>query len=184
MKKVVLYSLLLVLVVCLLFTPEVRSEKNIQMIPDDAIRLRILANSDSVADQEIKIIVRDEVNAYITELVQHIDRIEVARAVVAANIPEIEVIIEATLKRENIIDDFKVEYNSNVDFPTKIYGNLEYPAGEYEAVLITIGEGLGENWWCVLFPPLCFLDFSTEAIDTEPVEEMEVKFFFLKWFAR
>lgn len=177
-----LYSILLILVVCLLFTKEVRSEENILMIPDEAIRLRILANSDSAADQQLKIIVRDDVNAYITELVAPIVNIEEAREVIAEHIPEIEKVIEDTLKRENGDEQFKVEYSSNVTFPTKVYGNLEYPAGNYEAVQIRLGAGQGENWWCVLFPPLCFIDFSTELADTEESEEVEVEFFFLKWF--
>ena len=67
--------------------------------------------------------------------------------------------MENTLKREGSKDSFQVKFSKNVKFPTKVYGNFIYPAGEYEAVLITIGEGEGANWWCVLFPPMCFLDF-------------------------
>ncbi|MBP1969860.1 stage II sporulation protein R [Virgibacillus natechei] len=173
------------------------SQYDYQVIPDEAIRLRILANSDNEEDQALKNLVRDRVNEEITEWVKYITDIEEARSLIEARIPEIEGIIERVLKEENVTNDFDVEYGSNVSFPMKLYGDFLYPAGEYEAVLITIGEGEGSNWWCVLFPPLCFLDFSNgtsvaaeetdetaEAEETEETEEesAEVKFFLFEWF--
>ncbi|MBD8069523.1 stage II sporulation protein R [Bacillus sp. PS06] len=167
------------------------------VIPDEAIRLRILANSDSDKDQELKRKIRDEVNKEITLWVQELTSIDDARAEIKNRLDEIEVIVEEVLKRENSMQDYKVEFG-NVDFPTKLYGKFLYPAGQYEAILITLGEGNGANWWCVLFPPLCFLDFSNgEAVDAseaeleteeEPVEEVkekeepEVKFFIVEFF--
>lgn len=82
---------------------------------------------------------------------------------------------------------------TEAQFPTKLYGNLVYPAGVYDALLITLGEGKGENWWCVLFPPLCFLDMdSGEAVEEdmstaseqeeEEKETIEVKFFLVEFF--
>src|SRR5699024_7724471 len=68
---------------------------------------------------------------------------------------------------EGMDNDFHVEYGSNVNFPEKTYGPYVYPAGEYEAVKITIGEGKGANWWCVLFPPLCYVDVSDDTSDEE-----------------
>ncbi|MGP4063820.1 stage II sporulation protein R [Oceanobacillus sp. M65] len=163
-----------------------------QVIPDEAIRLRILANSDSDADQELKRMVRDEVNEVITEWVAEITDIEEARKLIEARIPEINEIVKEVLKGEGSSDSFKVEYGSDITFPAKLYGDYVYPAGEYEAVLITIGEGKGNNWWCVLFPPLCFLDFSNgttvaaeEDTEEEPQvaeEKTEVKFFLFEWF--
>ncbi|AVR00589.1 stage II sporulation protein R [Oceanobacillus iheyensis] len=163
-----------------------------QVIPDEAIRLRILANSDSDADQELKRMVRDEVNEVITEWVAEITDIEEARKLIEARIPEINEIVKEVLKGEGSSDSFKVEYGSEITFPAKLYGDYVYPAGEYEAVLITIGEGKGDNWWCVLFPPLCFLDFSNgttvaaeEDTEEEPQvaeEKTEVKFFLFEWF--
>ncbi|MBO1002064.1 stage II sporulation protein R [Pseudogracilibacillus auburnensis] len=168
MKKGIIFIILLVFVVFILQVQEVQSEETFQAIPDDAIRLRILANSDAEEDQQIKRIVRDDVNAYISELVQYIDDIEEGRRVIDASVPEIEKIVAQTLQREGVDQAFTVEYRSNVTFPTKIYDDYLYPAGEYEAVLISLGEGKGANWWCVLFPPLCFLDFSNgTTVETE-----------------
>lgn len=160
MKKGIIFIIFIVFAVFGVQVHTVQSEETVQTIPDEAIRLRILANSDTDEDQRIKHIVRDEVNAYITEVVQHIDDIEEGRRVIREEIPQIEKIVAQTLARENSEETFTVVYRSDVSFPTKVYDQYIYPAGEYEAVLISIGEGKGANWWCVLFPPLCFLDFS------------------------
>lgn len=156
---------------------------------EEAIRLRILANSDAIKDQWLKREIRDEVNASITNWVQDVDGLEEAKQVIQANLPEIEAIVEKQLTNIGLDQKYTVEFNE-VEFPTKLYGNLVYPAGSYDAVLITLGEGKGENWWCVLFPPLCFLDFSNgDAVDVEEVEEEEeedeiiVTFFVVEFFS-
>src|SRR5699024_3940108 len=146
-----------------------QSEKKQEMIPDEAIRLRILANSDSEADQNIKYEVRDEVNQYSSSLVDQMTNIEDARATVREELQKIEQIVLETIEREGMTNDFHVKYGLHVNFPKKTYGPYVYPAGEYEAVKITIGEGKGSNWWCVFFPPLCYVDVSDDA----SVEENE-----------
>lgn len=179
--------------------PEVSSSNSYQaqMIPDEAIRLRILANSDHDDDQQIKRLVRDEVNAYITEKVQYIDDLDVGRKMIAESVPEIQTIAAQTLANSGLNQTVQVEYGTNISFPLKVYDHYVYPAGEYEAVLITIGEGKGANWWCVLFPPLCFLDFSNGTVVAEETAEIEeitddpeqaedeeevvVKFFLFEW---
>ncbi|RYG71708.1 stage II sporulation protein R [Lentibacillus lipolyticus] len=183
-------------------TSEVTEQENdsdIKVIPDEAIRLRILANSDKQDDQELKRKVRDAVNAAITDWVEQITSIEKARTMINNRVPDIRKIVDRVLQEEDAAQPFNVEYGENVTFPAKLYGSYLYPAGEYEAVLITLGEGKGSNWWCVLFPPLCFLDFSNgtsvaEAEETDKgetdkeqdekdeQEEAEVKFFLFEWF--
>ena len=128
-------------------------------IPDESIRLRILANSDTDADQQLKRKIRDEVNAQITTWVGELTDIKEARKIIRKQLPAIEQIVQNELKKSGINKKFSVELGQ-VAFPTKIYGEYIYPAGKYEAVLIKLGEGEGKNWWCVLFPPLCFLDFE------------------------
>lgn len=176
-----------------------------QEIPDDAIRLRILANSNSDADQELKRQVRDKVNAEINDWVEKLTDIDEARQIIEDNVPDLESIVEEVLAEEDANQEFSVKYSDDVTFPAKLYGSYIYPAGEYEAVLITLGDGEGDNWWCVLFPPLCFLDFSsgtsveeeTDADDDREVaadgndadsdneenseEDVEVRFFLLDW---
>lgn len=158
------------------------------VIPKEAIRLRILANSDSKEDQELKRKVRDEVKAQIDGWVAELKSFEDARRVIQSRIPELEQTVAKTLKREGSKETFTVQFNKHIKFPTKVYGNFIYPAGEYEAVLVTIGKGEGANWWCVLFPPMCFLDFSSgtavkreehvvkaETIDEDDIEENYVQ---------
>ncbi|MGY0691211.1 stage II sporulation protein R [Virgibacillus sp. FSP13] len=197
MKKLVFFVFILIIIFIVApnkgMFQQASSEQGYQVIPDEAIRLRILANSDSDEDQRVKRLVRDEVNQSIAKWVEDIADINEARRVIKGKIPEIEKIVAGVLEEEKGSQAFKVEYGENVTFPTKLYGDFLYPAGEYEAVLITLGEGEGANWWCVLFPPLCFLDFAngttvaeaasadeeTEIVEEE--DEVEVKFFLFEW---
>lgn len=164
-----------------------------QVIPDEAIRLRILAESDDPTDQEVKHAVRDAVNQEITEWVGDLTDIEQARELIQERLNQIEQTVEQTLLDYDQTLEFQVDYDSQVQFPAKLYDRYVYPAGEYEAILITLGEGKGSNWWCVLFPPLCFLDFSSgttvsdhdseqEMPSEDQDEEPKVSFFFLEWF--
>lgn len=169
-------------------------DSDYEVIPDDAIRLRILANSDSDKDQALKEDVRDAVNAEINEWVEELNDIDEARGIIQSNVPELEKTVESVLEEGGSDQSYTVEYDEDVTFPTKVYGSYIYPAGEYEAVLITLGDGEGENWWCVLFPPLCFLDFSNgvsvqeeadgdggQEASANEQEEVEVTFFLFEW---
>jgi stage II sporulation protein R len=88
------------------------------------------------------------------------ETIEEARETIRKKLPELQGIVTSVLASRGFSYDSTAELGL-VDFPTKMYGNEVYPAGQYEALLITIGEGKGQNWWCVLFPPLCFVDAAT-----------------------
>lgn len=174
MKKsaAILYILLLCAGTILsLYSPKNEvTAKEAMVIPNEAIRLRILADSDSEKDQAIKRLVRDEVNKEITKWVQDLTSIEAARNVIKSKLPEIQAIAEKVVASQGSIQSVKTEFDK-VQFPTKLYGQFIYPAGEYEAILITLGEGEGANWWCVLYPPLCFLDFSNGEATSEGFDE-------------
>ncbi|MFD1359292.1 stage II sporulation protein R [Fictibacillus halophilus] len=168
-------------------------------IPEESIRLRILANSNTPADQKLKRDIRDEVNAQITTWVDELSTLSEAREIIREQLPAIEKIVQNKLSEAGIEKTFSVELNK-VAFPTKMYGDYIYPAGQYEAVLITLGEGEGKNWWCVLFPPLCFLDFengdavkenkegksdkaeTASAEEADETEEIQTKFFVVELF--
>ncbi|WLR50729.1 stage II sporulation protein R [Bacillus tianshenii] len=159
-------------------------------IPKEAIRLRILANSDSMKDQQVKRLVRDEVNKQINLWVADMTSIEEARTKIKSSQAEIEAIVEAVLAEQQSDEIYSVDFEM-AKFPTKMYGQFIYPAGTYEAVVITLGEGKGANWWCVLFPPLCFLDFSNgDAVKAETPDkeeekdETEIKFFVFEWLKK
>lgn len=148
-----------------LYSPQIEATaQEAIVIPNEAIRLRILANSDSDKDQSIKRLVRDAVNKEITVWVKDLTSREEARKQIRSRLPEIQAIAEQVVASQGSAQFVKTEFNK-VQFPTKLYGQFLYPAGQYEAILITLGDGDGANWWCVLYPPLCFLDFSNgEAV--------------------
>lgn len=144
-------------------------------IPEQSIRLRILANSDTVEDQAMKRLVRDAVIAQMNTWVKQPDGIEAARRIVRAQLPALREVVGRELAAHGYSYPYQVELG-NVPFPTKMYGNRVYPAGDYEALRITLGRGVGQNWWCVLFPPLCFVDaVSGEAVGKDPSSDAAAK---------
>lgn len=161
----------------------------VEMIPEDAIRLRILANSNDMKDQQMKYTVRDEVNAYLSTEISQVTSIDEARKRMEEILPKVEEIITKTLEQKGENLSFSVQFKKDVPFPTKKYGKYVYPAGDYEALLITLGEGEGDNWWCVLFPSLCYLDLSKEEKaemeqankEEEKTEKKTVKIFLFEW---
>ena len=129
-------------------------------IANKVIRFHVIANSDSAFDQALKLKVRDKTVEYLTPLLNNSKNINESRKIIEQNIDNIENITIETLAE---FSDYtaKVEL-TNSNFPTKTYEDYSFPAGSYEALKITIGEGVGQNWWCVMFPPLCFTDSAIE----------------------
>lgn len=127
--------------------------------PDSLIRLHVVSNSDSSDDQELKRKVRDEIVTAVGPAFTEAENIASARRIAEANLDNIREIAERKVRSEGKYYPVKVELNS-FSFPTKHYGPFILPAGDYEAVRVTIGAGSGANWWCVLFPPLCFVDMT------------------------
>ncbi|TDF93563.1 stage II sporulation protein R [Paenibacillus piri] len=138
-----------------------RAAADSEAIPQESIRLRILANSDSPSDQWIKREIRDAIVERMNQWVKEPQGIDEARAMVRIHLPELDQLVGETLQRNGFSYTYKVELGV-VPFPAKMYGSLVYPAGDYEALRVSIGAARGQNWWCVLFPPLCFVD--SEAI--------------------
>ncbi len=131
------------------------------IIPDNAIRFRVIANSNNVKDQQEKMIIKDKIEKEIYNLIGTKKNVEEVRDVLKNNIDDIK----------KIIDKYNVKYDINYGinyFPTKNYKGIMYPAGNYESLVITLGEGLGDNFWCVLFPPLCLVENNLE--DTSNIE--------------
>ncbi len=141
------------------------------LIPNDAIRFRVIANSDDEQDQAIKELVSREVQKQISTSLERAETVEDARQILKEKVPVFRETVEQTLSEHAIDTSFQVHYGLN-HFPEKIYKGVTYKEGEYESLVVTLGEGLGKNWWCVLFPPICLL----EADETNS-EEVEYKFF-------
>jgi stage II sporulation protein R len=132
-----------------------------------------LADSDSAQDQLIKQQIRDRIVESMNEWVTDPQNIETARAEIEARLSDFERLVGEELERLGVDQSYTVSFGQ-VDFPAKLYGNQVYPAGDYEALLITLGKGEGRNWWCVLFPPLCFVEVASgEAVSKTVLEDKE-----------
>ena len=142
-------------------------------IANEIIRFHVIANSNTDEDQALKLKVRDEVIEFVSNSLKGSKNLDESRQFIIDNKSNIEDIAKS------VIIENGYSYNvtstlSRENFPDKIYGDVVFPQGEYEAYRILIGEAKGENWWCVMFPPLCFVDGTKEAIDsTEVVEKLE-----------
>lgn len=132
------------------------------------IRLHVVANSDSDEDQDLKRAVRDAILEKVTPLFLNAASVVEAKAAVEGALPEIEQVAANVITANG--KGYAVEAEvGRFDFPGKAYGETYLPAGEYTALRVLIGEANGANWWCVLFPPLCFVDWTTGIVQ-EPVE--------------
>ena len=166
----------LFIVVCLLTICKVTlgtySHSVTNALSDEVIRFHVVANSDTTADQLMKQQVRDEVIAYMEPMLKDSNSLEETRKLIQENLEQ----IQATA--EKVIHKWGKDYSIYValdyaDFPTKAYGDIVFPAGEYEACRIIIGEGKGENWWCVMFPPLCYIDAASGVVPYEGKEQLK-----------
>ena len=154
MKKIIL--ILTIAVAVLVYN--VNKEETV-VIPDTAIRLRVIPNSNSALDQNMKQKVKTYLEKNTYELLKNQKNIEEARETIQENIPDIEENINKIFDDNNYNMKYKVNYGNNY-FPKKEYRGIKYKEGYYESIVISIGEAKGDNWWCVLFPNLCLIDLK------------------------
>ncbi len=147
---------------------------------ESVLRLHVIANSDDVADQQLKNQVRDAIINKMAVDFKGKQDAGAAKIFVQAHLNEIEAIAVEEIKAHD--KDYSVSVQvGEFSFPTKIYGTVTLPAGEYQALRVVIGEGKGSNWWCVLFPPLCFVDMPhglsmNKSLDEKDIEKAPVEF--------
>jgi len=139
---------------------------------NDVLRLHVIANSNSDEDQNIKYIVRDRVLEYMNSLIIENSTKENAISILNEHLDDFENIAIQTLNENGFFYSVKIEIG-NFKFPTKSYGNVSFPAGYYDSLRITLGEGNGENWWCVMFPPLCFVSIDNGTLPKESQETLQ-----------
>lgn len=141
-------------------------QKMQQEIAEKIIRFHVIANSDSKEDQNLKLQVRDAVGGEMQQLLSGIENRMECEAVLRQNREQITETAERVIAQAGY--DYKVEtFLKEVDFPVKSYGNYTFPAGAYEALEIVIGEGAGHNWWCVMYPNMCFSGSVYEVVDED-----------------
>ena len=141
-------------------------------IANSVFRLHVIANSDSDVDQNLKYIVRDNLLEYMNTLCANCTSKEEAITIANVHIEDFKEIALNTIRDEGF--DYSVNVSiGNFEFPTKHYGDISLPSGYYDALKVEIGEAKGQNWWCVMFPPLCFVDASSGVVPEESKEDLE-----------
>lgn len=160
MKKIIMA---LTIITVFLIYNEVKGETII--IPDTAIRLRVIPNSNTSIDQNMKLKVKDYLEKNTYELLRNERDIDETRNLIQENIPVLEENINKIFNENNYNMEFAIDYGYNY-FPEKEYRGIIYEEGYYESIVISIGEAEGDNWWCVLFPNLCLIDLENSD-DTE-----------------
>ncbi|MBQ2639662.1 MAG: stage II sporulation protein R [Bacilli bacterium] len=164
MKKTIIILAIIIMILSL------NKEEKV-IIPKKSIRFRVIADSNNKKDQDIK----KEVVSGLKNKISRLDfsnNLNDNRKMIKEQIPEFKQVVEDTLAKNNYNKQYNIKYGMNY-FPEKEYKGTIYKEGEYESLVITLGDGLGRNFWCVLFPPLCLL----EAEDTKEVDKVEYKSF-------
>ena len=141
-------------------------------IANNVFRLHVIANSDSEEDQNLKYIVRDSILSYVNGILENINNKEDVVLTINNHIDEIKNIAQQAVYNEGFTYDVEIEVG-NFKFPTKTYGNISFPPGLYDALRVKIGNASGKNLWCVMFPPLCFVDVSSGIVPEDSKELME-----------
>lgn len=135
-------------------------------IADSVFRLHIIANSDTKEDQDLKYKVRDKILEYMNSITKNSSSKEEIILLVNQHQEDFYRIAKQVILDNGYNYDVKINIG-NFNFPTKNYGDISFPSGSYDALRIEIGNSIGQNWWCVMFPPLCFVDVTSGIVPDE-----------------
>lgn len=170
MKKFILTSFTVIFIIFIAMNGfKISSKASQSDIASKLIRFHVIANSDDKIDQELKLKVRDSVLKYISPKLVNCKNIEQSRKIIKSEDKNIKKIAEKVIDK-NGFKYIVATVLSQENFPVKTYGNITLPQGKYEAYRIIIGNGSGQNWWCVMFPPLCFIDITKGNVSYEKTE--------------
>ena len=172
-KNIIFSSIIMGFIITSVITYSAIYSKEIQGgIAREVLRFHVIANSDEDYDQKLKIKVRDEVLNKFKDKMMYCDDLQNTKLFFEANIDEVIKIAEDVIKREGYDYDVNA-YIGKSFFPTKNYGDISFPKGEYDALKIEIGKAEGKNWWCVMFPPLCFVDVACNKVSDSSKQKLE-----------
>ena len=169
--KITIAALLLVILAAWIISYNYAEDVNAGL-SQNLVRLHVVANSDSASDQALKLKVRDAIIDYMKDKLASSKNIDETRDIINSNLKNIEELSLKVIKENNSSYGVKASLG-NYSFPTKTYGDIALPAGEYQALKVVIGEGVGANWWCVLFPPLCFIDATHGTIPDSVKQDLK-----------
>ena len=172
MKKIII--IVIVVIVAMFVYIQVNASSYDIVIPEAAIRVRVIAHSNSLYDQSMKMKVKEYIENNLSKKLIDIDDIHEARNVISSSLRYLDDGISDLFSKENYHMNYDISFGEHY-FPSKEYKGVSYDEGVYESLVVTIGDGEGENWWCVLFPPLCLL----EAQDSD-TDDIEYQFFVQK----
>lgn len=172
MKKRIL-AVCLAATACILLTTTIQTRCLQQSMAQKVLRFHVLANSDSMEDQQLKLKVRDRVGTVMADKLKEIKTVDEGTLVVEQNLGVIEDCAAAVIAEEGYQYPVHAALE-HCDFPEKTYGVYTFPAGEYEALRVVIGSGEGHNWWCVMYPNLCFANSMYEVDDASGEKLREV----------
>lgn len=155
-----------------LYGEATRGQKQQRAIAEQIIRLHVIANSDTDEDQELKMKVKETIVTYLRGEMQDATSVDEARQAIREHLPEIEEIAAEKMRAEGY------EYSAEATlgesyFPVKEYGDLTFPAGNYEALRVKLGDSAGHNWWCVMYPSLCFVDSTYQVVPDTSKERLK-----------
>lgn len=148
-----------------------KQEQLVESLSQKILRFHVLANSDSQQDQELKLKVRDAIGGYMQQELKEVTNMEESKKIILEDIEKIEQTAKETIAQQGYSYGVEVSL-AKVNFPRKIYGSYSFPKGEYQALQVIIGEGKGKNWWCVMYPNMCFQGSMYEVIEEEAEEEL------------
>ena len=171
MKKIIF----LIIVAFIIYGVSATNDQEL-IIPDTSIRLRVIPNSNQPLDIHMKEQVKTYLEQDIYTVLKDTTSISKAREIITNNLPSINNNVESIFKTNNYQQTFKVNFGNNY-FPKKTYHGVTYSEGEYESLVITIGNGEGDNWWCVLFPNFCLADISEDTEYKSYIYELMKKLF-------
>ena len=166
MKKISFIICLSILTICTIAGLRIRRQQALsqQHIASQIIRLHVIANSDETADQTLKKEVKDQVVTYLRRKMNKAASIQAARQIICQEMDALKEIAEKKIRQEGY--DYPVTVSLGTTyFPVKEYGDMAFPAGDYEALRVQIGESKGRNWWCVMYPNMCFEGSVYEVVD-------------------
>jgi len=171
MKNFILTSIAIIIIVSIgLNITNVSGKASQSDIAGKLIRFHVIANSDDKIDQNLKLKVRDSVLKYISPKLKECKNIKESREILNTENKNIKKIAQTIIKRNGFRYSVATTL-SQENFPVKTYGNITLPQGKYEAYRIIIGTGTGQNWWCVMFPPLCFVDITKGNVSYQKTEK-------------
>lgn len=154
------------------YARQMRQNRMQKDIAKEILRLHVVANSDSKKDQALKMEVKEAVVTYLRGVMQDAESVDEARIQIQKRLPEIEAVAKEKMQQKGYSYDADATLSSCY-FPVKTYGDMIFPAGEYEALKVNLGKSARKNWWCVMYPTLCFVDSTYQIVPGESKEKLK-----------